>query len=78
MTCDFFKPLILEYSDNELESEQVRQFENHLGQCPHCSKQTDEFRSLLGLVIPPSVSYPSDDIYGMVSPLILSVRSKLV
>ena len=79
MTCDFFKPLILEYLDNELESEQVRQFENHLGQCPHCSKQTDEFRSLLGLVIPPSVSYPSADIWnGFSADIVSQVETSMI
>lgn len=79
MTCDFFKPLILEYLDNELESEQVRQLENHLGQCPHCSKQTDEFRSLLGLVIPPSVSYPSADIWnGFSADIVSQVETSMI
>lgn len=72
MRCDFFKPLILEYIDNELKDEQVQQFENHLDHCSHCSKQTDEFRSLLGLVTPPSVSYPSADRWNSFSADIFS------
>ena len=72
MRCDFFKPLILEYIDNELKDEQVQQFENHLDHCSHCSKQTDEFRSLLGLVTPTSVSYPSADRWNSFSADIFS------
>ena len=46
MACEDYKALMMGYLDEELSTEQTRNFEEHLTACKQCTAQLQEFRQL--------------------------------
>ena len=63
MTCRDYKDLMMAYLDNELDDERTQAFEQHLAECPVCSKEMKEFEKLKQLTDNVTLVEPEDRIW---------------
>ena len=63
MTCRDYKDLMMAYLDNELDDERTQAFEQHLAECPECSKEMKEFEKLKQLTDNVTLVEPEDRIW---------------
>ena len=63
MTCRDYKDLMMAYLDNELDDEQTQAFEQHLAECPECTKEMKEFEKLKQLTDNVTLVEPEDRIW---------------
>ena len=63
MACEDYKDLMMGYLDEELSSEQIRRFEEHLRTCKQCSSQLQEFRQLKAITDQMTLVEPEDRLW---------------
>jgi hypothetical protein len=63
MTCQNYKDLMMGFLDEELDSEQIEQFQAHIKQCPSCSEELEEFRKLKSITDEINLVEPEDRIW---------------
>lgn len=63
MTCRDNKDLMMAYLDSELDDAQNKMLQEHLAQCPKCSKELEEFKSLKSMTDNITLSEPEDQIW---------------
>ncbi len=63
MACEDYKDLMMGYLDEELSSEQIRRFEEHLATCKQCSSQLQEFRQLKAITDQMTLIEPEDRLW---------------
>ncbi len=60
MSDDAFKPLLMGYLDEELTELEALRMEEHLGKCPECTAELEEFRRLKEVTHNMRVVMPDD------------------
>ncbi len=63
MACEDYKDLMMGYLDEELSTEQIRRFEEHLATCKQCSSQLQEFRQLKAITDQMTLIEPEDRLW---------------
>ena len=63
MACEDYKDLMMGYLDEELSTEQIRRFEEHLTTCKQCSSQLQEFRQLKAITDQMTLVEPEDRLW---------------
>lgn len=63
MACEDYKDLMMGYLDEELSTEQIRRFEEHLTMCKQCSSQLQEFRQLKAITDQMTLIEPEDRLW---------------
>ena len=63
MACEDYKDLMMGYLDEELSTEQIRRFEEHLATCKKCSSQLQEFRQLKAITDQMTLIEPEDRLW---------------
>ena len=63
MACEDYKDLMMGYLDEELSTEQIRRFEEHLTTCKQCSSQLQEFRQLKAITDQMTLIEPEDRLW---------------
>lgn len=63
MSCHDNKNLMMGYLDDELEDEQKKAFEEHLGGCDDCRKELQEFRLLKQITDEVALAEPEDEVW---------------
>ena len=63
MVCDDHKDQLMGYLDNELSDDQRRRFEEHLGGCPDCAAELEEFKKIKAITDEVSLAEPEDRIW---------------
>ena len=63
MTCRDNKDLMMAYLDSELDDTQNKMLQEHLAQCPQCSKELEEFKSLKSMTDNITLSQPEDQVW---------------
>ncbi len=63
MACEDYKDLMMGYLDEELSSEQIRRFEEHLTACKQCTAQLQEFRQLKAITDQMTLVEPEDRLW---------------
>jgi predicted anti-sigma-YlaC factor YlaD len=64
MTCQDHKDLMMAYLDDELDEQQKRAFETHLGSCPECTKDLTEFQRLKEITDGVTFVEPEDRVWN--------------
>jgi len=60
MSCDYYKPLMMGYVDDELEPEQREEFVCHMRECEPCAAETIEFQRLAAITDGLKLKEPTD------------------
>ena len=63
MSCHDNKNLMMGYLDDELDDEQKKAFEEHLGGCDDCRKELGEFRLLKQITDEVALAEPEDEVW---------------
>ena len=63
MACEDYKDLMMGYLDEELSTEQILRFEEHLTTCKQCSSQLQEFRQLKAITDQMTLIEPEDRLW---------------
>ena len=63
MSCHDNKNLMMGYLDDELDDEQKKAFEEHLGGCEDCRKELGEFRLLKQITDEVALAEPEDEVW---------------
>ncbi len=63
MSCHDNKNLMMGYLDDELDDEQKKAFEEHLGGCDDCRKELGEFRLLKQITDEVALAGPEDEVW---------------
>lgn len=63
MACQDYKDLMMGFLDEELDSEQIKQFQAHIEQCPSCAEELEDFKKLKAVTDQINLVEPEDRIW---------------
>jgi len=63
VTCEGYKDLMMGYLDDELDEDERRRFEQHIGECERCRRELESFKKLKAITDEVSLVEPEERLW---------------